>query len=42
LSREDFLADDDVQDATAYRLIAIGEASRGLDDDLKARHSAIP
>ena len=42
LTREEFLRDTDVQDATAYRLLAIGEAARGLDDDLKSRHPHIP
>ena len=42
LSREEFLGDADVQDATAYRLIAIGESSRDLGDDLKARHPTVP
>lgn len=42
LSREDFLGDADVQDATAYRLIAIGESSRDLGDEMKARHPTVP
>ena len=42
LDRKQFVADPDVQDATAYRLLAVGEAARGLGDDLKARHPHIP
>jgi uncharacterized protein with HEPN domain len=42
LTREAFLGDADVQDATAYRLLAIGEAAKGLDDDLKSRYANIP
>ena len=42
LTREKFLQDPDVQDATAYRLLAIGEAAKDLDDDLKSRHPQIP
>jgi uncharacterized protein with HEPN domain len=42
LTREAFLQDPDVQDATAYRLLAIGEAAKALDDDLKTRHPHIP
>jgi uncharacterized protein with HEPN domain len=42
LVREEFLKDVDVQDATAYRILAIGEASRDLGDDLKARHPQVP
>jgi uncharacterized protein with HEPN domain len=38
-TREEFLADLDIQDATAYRILAIGEASRNLDAALKLRHS---
>jgi hypothetical protein len=34
LTRETFLQDPDAQDATAYRLLAIGEAAKGVDDDL--------
>jgi uncharacterized protein with HEPN domain len=41
LTRQTFLQDPDVQDATAYRLLAIGEAARDLDDDLKSRHPHI-
>ena len=36
------MQDADVQDATAYRLLAIGEAAKDLDDDLKSRHPSIP
>ncbi len=42
LTREQFLENLDVQDATAYRLLAIGEAAKDLDDDLKARYPRIP
>ena len=42
LSREEFLTDTDVQDATAYRILSIGEASRDLGDELKARHPHVP
>ena len=42
LTREAFLQEPDVQDATAYRLLAIGEAAKDLDDDLKSRHAHIP
>jgi len=41
-ARDQFLADLDAQDATAYRLLAIGEAVRQLGDDLRSRHSQIP
>ena len=37
-----FLEDADVQDATAYRILAIGEAAKGLCDQLKARHPHVP
>jgi len=42
ISKEEFLSDHDIQDATAYRILAIGEACRSLPDDLKERHSHIP
>lgn len=42
LTREAFPQDPDAQDATAYRLLAIGEAAKGLDDDVKSRHPHIP
>jgi hypothetical protein len=42
LSEAEFLGNADVEDATAYRLLAIGEATKGLDDDFKARHPEIP
>ena len=42
LTREVFLQDADVQDATAYRLLAIGEAAKDLGDELKSRHPHIP
>jgi uncharacterized protein with HEPN domain len=37
-----FLADIDAQDATAYRLLAIGEAVRTVGETVKARHTHIP
>ena len=42
LPREGFLEDADVQDATAYLLLAIGEAAKYLDDETKSRHPHIP
>ena len=42
LTREKFLQDPDVQDATACRLLAIGEAAKDLVGDLKSRHPHIP
>ncbi len=42
LTREAFQQDPDVQDATAYRLLAIGEAAKALEDDLKAPYPDIP
>ncbi|MBB6249760.1 HepT-like ribonuclease domain-containing protein [Nitrospirillum iridis] len=42
LDRQTFLNDMDVQDATAYRILAIGEASKDLDEALKARHPQVP
>jgi uncharacterized protein with HEPN domain len=42
LSEEEFLGNADVEDATAYRLLAIGEAAKGLDDSTKAHHPEIP
>jgi uncharacterized protein with HEPN domain len=41
-TRDAFLQDLDAQDATAYRLLAIGEAARDLDEDLKSRNPHIP
>lgn len=41
MSREDFLADRDEVDLTAFRLAAIGEATRKLSDELKSRHPRI-
>jgi uncharacterized protein with HEPN domain len=32
----------DIQDATAYRLLAIGEASKDFGDDIKSRYPNIP
>ena len=42
MTREAFLQDADVQDASVYRLLAIGEAAKDLDDDLKSRYPHIP
>lgn len=42
ITKEMFLADPDIQDATAYRILAIGEACRGLSEEVKARHPNIP
>lgn len=42
LTREEFLGDADVQDATAYRILAIGEASKDLGNELKARYPQVP
>jgi uncharacterized protein with HEPN domain len=42
LTREIFLADADVQDAPAYRILAIGEASKDFGEDLKSRYPHIP
>jgi uncharacterized protein with HEPN domain len=42
LTRESFIEDADVQDATAYRILAIGEASKDFSDDLKSRYPHIP
>jgi uncharacterized protein with HEPN domain len=42
LSEAEFLADADVEDATADRLLAIGEAAKYLDDSVKARNPDIP
>lgn len=42
VTREQFLADGDIQDATAYRLLAIGEAARSLGADLTSRYESIP
>jgi uncharacterized protein with HEPN domain len=42
ITGEAFLQDPDVQDATAYRLLVIGEAAKDLDDDMKTRHPQIP
>ena len=42
LTREQFLDDPDVQDATAYRILSIGEAAKALSDDLTSRHPHIP
>lgn len=42
LTREEFLGNTDVQDATAYRILAIGEAAMGLDDAARARYPQVP
>lgn len=42
LSRDQFLEDADVQDATAYRILAIGEAAKGLSEDIRRRNPQIP
>jgi uncharacterized protein with HEPN domain len=42
LTSEGFHADPDIQDATAYRILAIGEASKDLGDERKARHPEVP
>ncbi len=42
LNFEQFEKDRDEIDLTAYRLAAIGEATRRLSSDLKSRHPKIP
>lgn len=42
LTSERFGADRDEVDLTAYRLSAIGEATRKLSNQLKSRHPSIP
>jgi uncharacterized protein with HEPN domain len=42
LTREEFLADMDAQDATAYRILAIGEVSKSLTEEMKSRYPRIP
>lgn len=42
LGREAFLQDRDALDATSYRLIAIGEAARGLSDAIKSLRPDVP
>jgi len=42
VSREQFLADTLVQDAVFRRLEVIGEAVKGIDDELRARHPEVP
>ena len=42
LTRDQFFEDLDVQEATAYRLLAIGEAAKSIDDEIKGRHRHIP
>ena len=41
MSEKHFLTERDEVDLTAFRVAAIGEASRKLSDELKARHSHI-
>ena len=41
-SYEDYLNDQDLQDATTYRLSMLGEISGKLPDDVKERHPDIP
>ena len=42
VAREAFVADHDVLDATAYRILAIGEAAKDIDEATKARHPQVP
>ena len=42
LDREVFIANHDVLYATAYRLLAIGESARAVDDELRSRHAHVP
>ena len=42
LTRDDFIGDPDVLDATAYRILAIGESSKDIDEGTKARHPEVP
>ena len=42
LTRNDFIGDNDVLDATAYRLLATGESSKDIDETMKARHPEVP
>lgn len=41
-SYEDYLNDQDLQDATTYRLSMLGEITGKLSDDVKERHPDIP
>lgn len=41
-SYEDYLNNQDLQDATTYRLSMLGEVSGKLPDDVKERHPDIP
>ncbi|MBI1406985.1 MAG: DUF86 domain-containing protein [Caulobacter sp.] len=41
-SYEDYLNDQDLQDATTYRLSMLGEITGKLPDDVKERHPGIP
>ena len=42
IDRSRFVADQDILDATAYRILAIGEACRGIDEALRGRHPDVP
>lgn len=42
LTREQFLEDTDIQDATAYRILAIGEAAKGLSTEFRERYPVVP
>jgi uncharacterized protein with HEPN domain len=42
LTREEFVENADIQDATAYRLLAIGEASKDFGDNIKLHYPNIP
>jgi uncharacterized protein with HEPN domain len=42
LTREAFLENADIQDATAYRILAIGEASKDFSDNLNSRYPHVP
>lgn len=42
MTEAQFLSDIDVEDATAYRLLAIAEAVGSLDEGIKSQHPEIP
>jgi uncharacterized protein with HEPN domain len=42
VSREDFMANTQVQDAVLRRLEIIGEAVKGIGDDVRSRYPTIP